>query len=289
MIKAKLGASILSYMCPPWNDDEGIETIRKTAKADFDLIEILLPENMQINTSLILRELKKNNIEAVCGLNLSANYHIPTHPKEATQLIKQALNKVNELESDYLGGVLHSAIGVFSGKQRTREEEKILFEVWNEVGEYAHQKGITIGIEPINRYESYVCTGAEETLDLINRSGARNIALHLDTFHMNIEESDFYKPIKMAKDKLVHVHMTDSDRGMLGEGNVDWDQLFIALNEINFEGHLVLENFSNSIPHMAETVSLWRPSKYDANKLASGSLEFIKQKIAQYSSNHSYE
>ena len=283
MIKAKLGASILSYMCPPWNDDEGIRTIKETAQAGFDLVEILLPDSMQIDTNRVLRELKENNIQAVCGLNLSANYHIPTHPKEAAKLIKRAIDKTYELESDYLGGVLHSAIGVFSGRQRTHEEEKILFDVWSEVGEYGHQKNITIGIEPINRYESYMCTGAEETLDLIEHSGAKNIALHLDTFHMNIEESDFYSPVKKAKNKLVHVHMTDSDRGMLGEGNVNWNQLFIALNEINFEGHLVLENFSNSIPHMVETVSLWRPSKYSAEELASGSLAFMKQKLAQYS------
>lgn len=270
-------------MCPPWNDDEGVKTIQKTANAGFDLIEILLPDTMEINTTHILSELKKNNIQAVCGLNLSANYHIPTRSEEATRLIKQAIDKTNQLESDYLGGVLHSAIGVFSGKQRTKEEEGILFDVWNEVGEYAFQKNVTIGIEPINRYESYMCTGAEETLDLINRSGAKNLALHLDTFHMSIEESNFYDPVKIAKNQLVHVHMTDSDRGMLGEGNVDWDKLFIALNEINFDGHLVLENFSNSIPYMAETVSLWRQSKYDADVLASGSLEFIRQKIVQYS------
>lgn len=283
MIKAKLGASILSYMCPPWTDDEGIKMIETIARAGFDLVEILLPDTMQINTGRVLNELKKNHIQAVCGLNLSANYHIPTYPKEATLLIKQAIDKTIELESDYLGGVLHSAIGVFSGAQRTKEEESILFEVWNEVGEYANQKNVTIGIEPINRYESYMCTGADETLDLIQKSGAKNIALHLDTFHMNIEENGFYNPVKNAKGKLVHVHMTDSDRGMLGEGNVDWDQLFTALNEIDFEGHLVLENFSNSIPHMAEAVSLWRPSKYNADSLASGSLAFMKQKLAQYS------
>lgn len=283
MIKAKLGASILSYMCPPWNDDEGVRVIEKTAKAGFDLIEILLPESMLIDTSRILAELNRNNIGAVCGLNLSSNFHIPTHPREAVGLIKLAVDKAHELESDYLGGVLHSAIGVFSGARRTADEERILFDVWNEVGEYALGKGVTLGIEPINRYESYVCTGAEETLDLICRSGAKGLALHLDTFHMNIEESDFFRPVILAKDRLVHVHMTDSDRGMLGEGNVDWDRLFMALNEIDFEGHLVLENFSNSIQGMAEAVSLWRPSKYCADDLAKGSLEFMKQKLAEFS------
>jgi D-psicose/D-tagatose/L-ribulose 3-epimerase len=283
MIQAKIGASTLSWICPPWNDEQGNYAIEEASKTGFDLIEILLPNTMVFDALNVKKQLKAHNIDAVCGLNLSAEYHIPTHPKEATKLIKWAIDKSYELESPYLGGVLHSAIGVFSGKQRTKEEETILFDVWNEIGHYANQHGITVGIEPINRYESYVCTGAEETLDLINRSGASNVGLHLDTFHMNIEEQSFYTPIIKAGKQLKHIHMTENDRGLLGEGLIDWDTLFKALNEINFTGNLVLENFSNSVPHMAETVSLWRPSKHTAQDLASHSLQFIKQKIAQFS------
>lgn len=283
MIKAKIGASLLSWMCPPWNTKQGLLAIEKTAQTGFDLIEILLPNTKDIDTSIVKKHLKDNNLEVVCGMNLSSEYHIPTHPQEAIQLMKWGIDVCHELGSPYLGGVLHSAIGVFSGKQRTKEEENILFDVWNQVGDYASKYDITIGIEPINRYESYMCTGALETLALIEQSGAKNISLHLDTFHMNIEEQSFYSPIIEAGNKLKHVHMTENDRGMLGEGLVNWDDLFKALNDINFEGHLVLENFSNSISHMAETVSLWRPSAHPAEELATGSLQFIKQKLNEYS------
>lgn len=78
-------------------------------------------------------------------------------------------------------------------------------------------------------------------------------------------------------------HMTENDRGLLGEGLVNWDDLFRALNEINFSGRLVLENFSSSISHMAETVSLWRPSKHDAEDLVTGSLRFMREKIDEFS------
>lgn len=283
MIQIKIGASTLSWVCPPWNAEEGYYAIQQTAQAGFDLIEILLPNTMEFDASAVKKQLKENNLDVVCGLNLSSEYHIPTYPKEAIKLIKTAIDKCRELESPYLGGVLHSAIGIFSGKQRTKEEEKILFDVWGEIGSYASRYDITIGIEPINRYESYVCTGAEETLDLINRSKAPNIGLHLDTFHMNIEEESFYYPIIKAGKQLKHIHMTENDRGLLGEGHVNWDDIFKALNEINFSGNLVLENFSNSIPRMAETVSLWRPSKHDAKEVAIGSLQFIKQKIKKFS------
>ena len=99
---------------------------------------------------------------------------------------------------------------------------------------------------------------------------------------MCIEETCFYQPVIAAGPRLKHIHMTESDRGMLGEGNVRWDDLFKGLQAIQFNGRLVLENFSNSIPGMAEAVSLWRPSKYPAEELAKGSLAFMRRMTEKY-------
>lgn len=282
MRNIQIGASLLSWVPPLWNADAGKYAIEQTAKHGFDLIEILLPNSMDFDAKAVKAELTKNKLKAVCGLNLSAEYHLPTHPREATQLMKSAVDKAAILEVDYLGGVLHSTIGVFSGHPRTSKETDTLLDVWNTVANYAQQYGITIGIEPINRYESYMCTGAQETLELIQKVEHPNLALHLDTFHMNIEETSFYTPIVDAGHFLRHIHMTESDRGMLGEGNVDWNSLFKALKAIDYDGRLVLENFSSSVPGMAEAVSLWRPSKYDAEKLAVGSLNFIRKKLEEF-------
>ena len=127
-----------------------------------------------------------------------------------------------------------------------------------------------------------MCTSAEEVLRFIKRVDAPNLSLHLDTFHMNIEETSFYEPVIAAGSRLRHIHMTESDRGMLGEGNVRWDDLFRGLQEIDFNGNLVLENFSNSVPGMAEAVSLWRPSKYNADELAKGSLAFMRKMTCEH-------
>jgi D-psicose/D-tagatose/L-ribulose 3-epimerase len=126
-----------------------------------------------------------------------------------------------------------------------------------------------------------VCTSAAEVLELIAPLETDNLGLHLDTFHMNIEESNFYDPVIRAGSLLKHVHMTESDRGMLGEGNVHWDDLFTSLREINFTGNLVLENFSSQISELVGPTSLWRPSKYGSEALAKGSLEFMKRKCAE--------
>ena len=277
-MKPKFGASTLSWISPQWNDENTVYAIEQASMLGFDLVEILLPPSLQINTSLIRKQLEQKNISAVCGLNLPKEAHIPFYPKEATVLMKKTIDVVHELGLSHLGGVLHSGIGVFSGTSLAKNEKITISNVWTEVAEYALHKNVTLGVEPINRYESYVCNIADNVLELMDRVGAPNIYLHLDTFHMCMEEKDFYKPIIKAGRKLKQIHMTESNRGMLGEGNVNWNDLFKALHEINFEGNLVLENFSSFVPSLADAVSLWQSSDYNAEDLAKGSLEFMQKK-----------
>lgn len=274
----KFGASLLSWITPVWTPEAGKYAIEKTAQAGFDLIEILLPPSMDFNAREVKQQLKHHQLEAVCSLNLPKEAHIAFYPEVAEKLIKQAVDKASELETDFLGGVLHGGIGVFSGNPLTDKEAEIITQVWSQVADYAQERGVNIGIEPINRYETYVCNTAENILDLISKTGKDNLYLHLDTFHMNIEENNFYDPVVLAGKKLKHIHMTESHRGMLGEGTVNWDQLFAALKETDFDGNLVLENFSSSVPGMQQMVSLWQQSPHDADALAKGSLEFMKSR-----------
>ncbi|MGM5630151.1 sugar phosphate isomerase/epimerase [Apibacter raozihei] len=279
-MKIKFGASLLSWITPQWTPEAGKYAIEKTAEAGFDLIEILLPTSMQFDTQTVKKQLDDNCLEAVCSINLPKEKHIAFYPEEATRLIKEAINKTSELETDFLGGVLHGGLGAFSGEPLKESEINVITDVWSEISDYAATKGVNIGIEPINRYESYVCNTAKNVLDLIERTGKNNLFLHLDTFHMNIEENNFYDPVILAGNKLKHVHMTDSHRGMLGEGTVNWQEFFQALKDIDFEGNLVLENFSSSVPGMQSMVSLWQTSPYNESDLALGSLEFMKKHLS---------
>ena len=275
----KIGASLLSWITPNWTAEAGKYAIEQTAKAGFDLIEILLSNSMEIDAKAVKKQLKENHLDVVCSLNLPKEAHIAFYPKEAEKLIKNAIDKTSDLETNFLGGVLHGGIGVFSGNPLSETEKNTIVEVWSSVADYAKEKGVNIAVEPINRYESYVCNTAENVLELIEKTGKDNLFLHLDTFHMNIEENNFRDPILLANQKLKHIHVTESHRGMLGEGTVNWNQFFDALKEINFEGNLVLENFSSSIPGMQQMVSLWQKSPYNAEQLALGSLNFIKQNL----------
>lgn len=270
------GTTILSFI-PGWSSEGGQYAIEKTAEYGFDMLEIILPASLDFDAKTTKKQLDKHQISGRCTLNLPKNCHIPFYPEQATLLIKSALDKVAEMDGDFLGGVLHSAIGTFTGNPCTKEEKIIIQQVFTEVTDYAKKQNITIAPEPINRYESYVFTAANEVLNMIELIGSNNLGLHLDTFHMNIEENNFYDPIIRAGNRLKHFHITESDRGMTGEGNVHWDDLFRALSEINYQGPLVLENFSSQITALVGPTSLWRPSKYNSEELAKGSLSFMKK------------
>ncbi|MFV8326985.1 sugar phosphate isomerase/epimerase family protein [Flavobacterium sp. ZS1P14] len=275
------GTTILSFI-PGWSAEGGRFAIEKTAEYGFDMLEIILPASLDFDAKTTKNQLDDKGILGRCTLNLPANCHIPSYPEQAVLLIKTALDKVAEMDGDFLGGVLHSAIGTFTRHPCTNEEKTILQQVFTEVADYANERNITIAPEPINRYESYVFTSADEVLDLIDVIGTNNIGLHLDTFHMNIEENNFYDPIIRAGNKLKHIHITESDRGMTGEGNVHWDDFFKALAEINYQGPLVLENFSSQITALISPTSLWRPSKYNSEDLAKGSLLFMKKMVDKW-------
>lgn len=278
------GTSILSFI-PGWSSEGGKYAIKKTAEYGFDMLEISLPATLDFDAKATQKQLDQCGILGRCSLNLPANAHIPFYPEQAVAIIKLALDKVAVMNGDFLGGVLHSAIGTFTGNTCTKDEKLIVQQVFTEVAAYAKERNINLGIEPINRYESYVFTAADEVLKMIKNIGTTNIGLHLDTFHMNIEESNFYDPIIRAGNNLNHLHITESDRGMTGEGNVHWDDLFKALAEINYQGPLVLENFSSEITELIGPTSLWRPSKYNSEDLAKGSLLFMKKMVSKWYDN----
>ncbi|ACU05951.1 sugar phosphate isomerase/epimerase family protein [Pedobacter heparinus] len=280
----KFGASMLSWITT-WTPENSIYAIEKTADCGFDILEISLPASLNLDVQMVKKQLSAHGIEGRYSLILPKNCHLPQYPDQALSLLNKAIDLVVEMEGRFLGGVLHSAIGAFTGSPCTEDERAVIRDVFIAVCRYAEKNGVMLGLEPINRYESYVITAAQEVLDLAIEVQSPALGLMLDTFHMNIEESNFYDPVVLAGNRLKYVHMTESNRGMLGEGNVHWDDFFRGLAQINYTGDLVLENFSSQVSGMSGMTSLWRPSKYDAAALAKGSLHFMKQKAQQWGLN----
>ena len=99
---------------------------------------------------------------------------------------------------------------------------------------------------------------------------------------MNIEEEGFYKPIVACAETLGYIHMSESHRGLVGTGTVNWDELFRGLVDARYAGPLVLESFAAINPDLIAATCLWRPPNRPSDVLAAEGLRFLRERAAQY-------
>lgn len=209
---------------------------------------------------------------------------MPRHPQEAADFLRLALDKSAEVGATFLSGVLYGHLGYLTGTPPTQEERDTCARVLADVAEYARRLGVTLGLEPVNRYESYLFNTVKDTLALIEAieaQGVDNVYVHADTYHMNIEEAGFRQAILLAGPKLAYIHMSESDLGVPGQGNVHWDDVFRGLAEINYRGPLVLESFAAVNPDLAGATCMWRKFDYTSEQLASEGVAFLREGAAR--------
>jgi len=261
-----------------WNNAIVPETIRQAEKAGFDLLEIPLLRPAELDTARIKKLLKDHHLQAACSLALPKDKHMPFYPQQSLEFLKLAVDVTAALDVTRLCGCLYCNLGTLTGKPPTKAELDTCANVLGEVANYARGKGVRLGVEPVNRYETYVLNSTEDTVKLIDAIGAEDMFVHLDTYHMNIEEHGYSGPIKQGGKRIGYIHLSESDRGIPGKGNVDWDDVFAGLKAINFQGPLVMEAFAAINPDLTAATCLWRPRTYTAWELATQGLALLRAK-----------
>ena len=122
------------------------------------------------------------------------------------------------------------------------------------------KKGLILGIEPLNRYETSFITTADQAIELVDRVNHPACKVLLDTFHMNMEETSMGDAIRQVGHRLIEVHSIENHRGTPGTGLVPWEDIAQALKDIQFDGVLVMESFSFDEKNLARAAAIWRPS-----------------------------
>lgn len=265
-----------------WAVEKGNQAITLAGEAGFDFIEIplLRPERFQPEDHL--RALETAGIDATASLVLPQGAHMPEAPQKAKEFLILALDKLEAVGGTYLCGCLAYTLGFFTGKPPKDDERQVVIDTMQEVAEEARVRGITLGFEVCNRYETYLynsLAGARSTILAID---AENVQLHADTYHMNIEEEGFYRPLVECADVLGYMHMSESHRGLVGSGTVDWEQVFQGLKEANYQGPLVLESFAAINPDLQAATKLWRPPNQPSEILAREGLQFLKEMALKF-------
>ena len=197
---------------------------------------------------------------------------------EAVTRLKGAVDMCELVGAPMLCGPYHSALGEFSGAMPSEEEWANGKATLREVADYAGEKGVTLVLEYLNRFELYFLNSAADCARFVREVDHPNLRMMYDTFHANIEEKDITEAVKSCIDVCAHVHISENDRSTPGSGGVDWDTSFAALKEVGYEGWMVVEAFGLSLPDLAAATKIWRRMYESEQQLATDALAFMKSR-----------
>lgn len=266
-------------------DAEGIETaVDATRRAGFDIVEFPLMDPKNFDATLAARLLAAHGVEATASLGLTAATDLtspdPAARRAGEEMLEACIDIVRAMGGSCLTGVIYSAMQKYMAPS-TPEGVGHAAAALHRLGDRAAAKGVRLGLEIVNRYESNVVNTARAGLRLLDQVDHEAVSLHLDTYHMNIEESDLWQPVLDAGDALGYVHIGESHRGYLGSGTVDFDAFFGALGRISYDGPVVFESFSSAIvsAELSNTLGVWRDLWDDSDDLAAHANAFIRGRI----------
>lgn len=194
---------------------------------------------------------------------------------------KRALDCCAAAGATHLVGPYHSALGLFSGQGPTDDEWKWGVESMRQVAEHAGTVGVTLGVECLNRFETYLLNTHADAARFAKDVDHPNCRVMYDTFHCNIEEKDIAEAIRSCADVLCHVHISENDRSTPGQGNVRWAENFDALKQVGYDGWLMIEAFGLALPELAAATKIWRRMYKSEEQLASDGLAFMKAEVAK--------
>jgi D-psicose/D-tagatose/L-ribulose 3-epimerase len=265
-----------------WDAEGAARAIAAAKASGMDFIEIALLDPAATDAALGRRLLEEAELPAVCSLGLPEAVWASRNPEGAKDFLRLAIEKTAGLGATALTGVTYGGIGERSGLPPTDVELDNVARVLEQAAREAADTGLAFGIEPVNRYETHLINTAAQGVAMIERIGAANMFLHLDTYHMNIEEKGAGNGILQGRDHLRYIHLSESDRGTPGAGTCDWDEIFVALAAIGFDGGLAMESFINMPPEIAYGLSVWRPVAESAEQVVGDGLPFLRGKARQY-------
>lgn len=257
--------------------------IPKAKEIGFETIDIAIAHPEKFPTKLVKGKVNEVGIDVVTTTTLNENTNLISPDEQirrnGIKSLKLLVDINVELGSAILGGVNYAAWGYLTRKPRIEEEWEWSVNAMREVANYAQEKGdLTIAVECINRFETHFLNIAEDAVQYCKDVGANNIKVHLDSFHMNIEELSFRKAVEACGKKyLGYVHVCENNRGIPGTGLVPWKEFFQALKDIEYFGPLVIESFDPGFEELNGLCAIWRKFADSGEELAVKGLKNLKE------------
>ncbi len=273
----------------PEFDRAGMATaMARTRAAGFDLIEIPLMDPDDLDVAATKAGLAEHELQATASLGLKPEYDVSSPDAEVSARgeahLGRAIEVLAEVGGTHLCGVIACAMAKYPGPPTPAGRANSVAALAR-LADRASELGVKLNVEIVNRYESNLLNTAQQGLDFLAEVGSDDLAVHLDTYHMNIEESDHRTPLIAAGDRLGYLHAGDSHRGYLGTGTVDWDGFFAGVVASGYDGPLVFESFSSAVVHkdFSTMLAIWRTLWEDSDDLGSKANAFIRAGLAKAS------
>jgi D-psicose/D-tagatose/L-ribulose 3-epimerase len=193
----------------------------------FDGFEVPVFDPLTFPASIIRKGAADNGLECTVCTVLPNGLHMgspdPAIRRRAVTHLSACIESVAACGANLFAGPLYSPVGYFTGTRRTPDEFRYAVEGFQELGPVAARHGVTMAVEPLNRFETYFLNTAGDAARLCDAVGHPNIGILFDTFHANIEEKDIGQGFRRVAPYLKHVHMCENDRGTPGSGHVEWE------------------------------------------------------------------
>ncbi len=243
---------------------DSVKLFKKFKDWGFDTVEIPVEAPEHIDPAVLKDAAAKAGIAigSICacmgpGRDLRGS---AAEQKTALTYIKALVDQSAAMGCPKIIGPLYSVVGKKGPVAPDQQKVEFAAVVKNlkELAKYAASKGIELIVEPLNRFETDFLNTTEQGLKLVKAVGAKNLNLHLDTFHMNIEEKNQGKAILNAGKYLKHFHACGTDRGTPGNDSLDWKPIVAALKAVKYEGDVVIESFTQDVKVIAAAAAIWR-------------------------------
>lgn len=246
-----------------WEAERGEELAARAASVGFDRLIVPLHDLSVVDVAAITASLTRHGLTAANTIGQLVDADISSDDARVREAgrdrLRAAAAVAADMGSNHLGGVIYGPIGDKRGPV-TRERFVRTAGILGELAEEFHEVGLQLACEVVNRYETPLLNTAEQAMAFVEQSGSERLKIHLDTFHMNIEETDIVAAIAMALPRLAYLELSQNSRNGVSTGLLDLGSAVRAALDRGFSGILGVEAFSATIldQPIRERLSIWR-------------------------------
>ena len=257
----KTGINLLLWT--PHVTSDHFPILKDLKKTGYDTVEIPIFEGTPDHYAMLGAELDRLGLERSVVSVIGPSGKNPLSPDKAERqaaldYAKWVIDCTAALGANILGGPMHSELGYFTGNAATSAERKHGISFHRKAGDHAAKKKVRFALEALNRFECYFLNTMEQLSDYLDEVDHPAVKAMYDTFHANIEEKDPVKAIKTIKKHMIHVHISENDRGTPGKGHVPWEATYKALRAAKYDDWITIEAFGRAMPELAAATRVWR-------------------------------